>query len=281
MLSKEDVRLAYSIYEKGYSSKYVANIFNVDLKTILRGFRRHGYEVRSNKVNSRRFHINNENYFKNIDTEDKSYWLGLIYADGYISIKKYNQKMFGISLTERDIDILHKLNKCLDSSYPIRIYKPTNSYYNSKNYGRLLVTSEIIVDDLIRHGVMESKTNILKRPKIEYNLIRHFIRGYLDGDGSIKISNNNKGRKEFTVSFTGTDDILLYIANYLKDNNLVNRINKLSKRKEGQIVSNIDYGGNIQAQRILDHLYINSDLYIERKYKRYEELKIHNCRSHR
>ena len=69
-----------------------------------------GIEV-VNQQNKLRF---NENVFDTIDTEEKAYWLGFIFADGYISSQKEGKKKqykFELTLGVEDIDHLHKFNK--------------------------------------------------------------------------------------------------------------------------------------------------------------------------
>ena len=48
---------------------------------------------------------------------------------------------------------------------------------------------------------------------------------------------------------------------------------KLNKRKDGQIVSEFKFGGNQLVYRVLSHLYDNSNIYLDRKYEKYLELK--------
>jgi hypothetical protein len=54
----------------------------------------------------------------------------------------------------------------------------TFSIYNTK-----------IVSDLYKHGCVNNKTFKIKLPKLREDLIRHFIRGYFDGDGCISLPN--------------------------------------------------------------------------------------------
>ena len=59
---------------------------------------------------------------------------------------------------------------------------------------RILLTSEKTVNDLIDKGCFRNKTKILKFPtedQVPKHLIHHFIRGYIDGDGSISYYKKN------------------------------------------------------------------------------------------
>jgi intein/homing endonuclease len=63
----------------------------------------------------------------------------------------------------------------------------TFSVYNNK-----------MINDLINKGCFNNKTFIIEFPKLNNELIRHFIRGYFDGDGTICIDTNNKNKFGFT-----------------------------------------------------------------------------------
>lgn len=58
------------------------------------------------------------NYFDKIDSEEKAYWLGFIFADGYISVNENsNSGCVGIDLCLSDIDHLKKFNKSINGNY--------------------------------------------------------------------------------------------------------------------------------------------------------------------
>ena len=52
----------------------------------------------------------NKHFFDVIDTEEKAYWLGFMYADGYITSKSFR---IGLSLAIKDIEHLRKFNAFL------------------------------------------------------------------------------------------------------------------------------------------------------------------------
>ena len=126
---------------------------------------------------------------------------------------KYNNYKVGMSLMESDREILEKLKEDINTNYPLKKYH-SNTEFNSKDYYRLLMTSNKMAEDLISKGCCINKTLILSFPNednLSQELIRHFIRGYIDGDGCITITNNIP-----KIKITGTLEILNEIKKYFK-----------------------------------------------------------------
>lgn len=269
-----------ALYKKGESTLKIGKKYNRNPSVINKYLKLNGVELRSNSINSKVYKIENETFFENIDCEEKAYYLGFIYADGYITTKTKGNgaQSFGISINPQDVKLLKDLKELLGASHEIRRYKISSGFGKDGEYVRLLIKSQKIVDDLKDKGVVERKTNVCKFPKdkIPYELIRHFIRGYMDGDGSVGKTRRECNGYEFNVSFTGTDDMLNSILDYLIENNLINNRIKLQKRHKWQSVSYIKIGGNYQVHRILSHIYNDSTYYLERKFNRFIELENQN-----
>ncbi len=128
----------------------------------------------------------NENFFDIIDTQEKSYILGFLYADGTNIDTNDGQNSISFTQLEQDIDILEKINMAMDSTYPIHSYIQKS---NDKIKCKLSFYSQKISDCLTELGAPPRKSLILEFPNKEMfkseDLIRHFIRGYFDGDGCI------------------------------------------------------------------------------------------------
>lgn len=257
-------------YKNGISTVKIGEMYNINSRNFRTWFKKLGLEMRTNKINSRKYKLN-DNYFEKIDTKDKAYWLGFIYADGYVSSS--NGKRVGITLSIKDKDHLQAFKQCIDANYPIKEYTAKTKYNDNTRSCRILVSSDKMYDDLVKHGVVEHKTNILNPPNIDDKLIKYFILGYFDGDGSIYY--NHSQYPFYSISFCATDGICNFINSYFVKNNLVYKECKIEKRKEGQIVSYIRFGGNIQVERILNHLYdgVNLDIVLKRKYELYINCK--------
>lgn len=219
------------------------------------------------KAKRRKYHVNDD-YFEVIDTEEKAYWLGFLYADGYLTT---GVDKVGIALNSVDREHLCKFKNDICATNPIHDYEEKSGYGAGTIYSRILITSKKIKSDLIKLGIYENKSLTLKFPnetQIPNNLIRHFIRGYFDGDGSLTYGHKQKcGNSNYSIKFTGTLEMISGIQKYL------NTSVKLEQKNKNINNYSVTIGGNRQVERVLDDLYKNSTVYLKRKYNRYIELK--------
>ena len=206
----------------------------------------------------------NVDYFKSINTRDKAYFLGLLYADGYIGNSKSRGKEMQLGLI--DLDILTTFNIYLESNHLIR---PTKIKYVGCSQGyRLSIIRDEIYDDLIKLGCFPKKSLILKFPTLEQvsnEFISHFIRGYFDGDGCITIKNYNKA----SVQIAGTKEFLENIKLILNNLSITCTIRP---RKNINILY---FSGTNNINKFYNFIYKDkNDIFLERKYNKFEELFI-------
>lgn len=219
--------------------------------------------------NKRKIYTVNENYFSIIDSEDKAYWLGFIYADGYITSAS---DKIGITLSYEDKEHLELFSKCISSTYPIKEYIQYSGFSVGNKFCRILISSRKMKQDLKDKGVSENKTTIIKFPsekQVPRNLLNHFIRGYLDGDGSITTHSKTKNnKKNYSIKICGTCE---FIEGFKKTFGLSI---KKEQRYGDRNVNNysLTIAGNKQVLKILNSIYKNSNFYLKRKYNKYIEL---------
>lgn len=212
-------------------------------------FRKYGFALRNNQEKNRKYTCDSD-YFECINSESKAYWLGFLYADGCVKDSTKTTKMLTISLAACDANHLEKLRQDINATQPINFYRTTGGYKVDAPYCRLSVQNDKLSRDLIRHGCVEHKTDIITPPiNMRSDLIRHFIRGYLDGDGSITICKTKDGVL-YKIRFTGTDDLLNWIMDYLIEQKIIQRKYPLTKRHDGQSVSNIEFGGELAVSKV-------------------------------
>lgn len=132
--------------------------------------------------NDSRKYVANDTFFDIIDTELKAYILGFLYADGFIT----TDGRIGITLNIKDKEILELIRDSLSPNSKI-------VYVNYQNIKRapqvkLRFRSFQLYKRLIELGFTIDKTHtnceILSNIPEQYK--KHFIRGYCDGDGSVR-----------------------------------------------------------------------------------------------
>lgn len=225
--------------------------------------RKHGVPKRSNKQNSRKYELDHH-FFDVIDTQEKAYWLGFLAADGFVDSTR---DCVGVSLGIKDIGHVEKFKQSLQATYPVKTYtsSPSNSYAGVK-YARLLVASEQLKAALISHGIVEHKTLVLKFPKLQGKLVRHYIRGYFDGDGSFSYNSN---RNQYQIKICGTAELLTGILEAYELSH-----QKLYKRNDDNKNNwYISIGGMNQVRRLAAYMYEGATIYLDRKKEIYEQIK--------
>ncbi|MEX3713542.1 LAGLIDADG family homing endonuclease [Cytobacillus horneckiae] len=161
------------------SGKKISEVHNLPKTSINRWIRKYGLQDKRNVGQNCRKHSLKEDFFENIDSEEKAYWLGFLIADGCIY---HNKTSYDITFTLGLIDKPHleKLKNSWGSSNLIKEIRGTKGNVDV----RYCVSSKKMYKDLEGLGVIRRKTGFEIIPNIPRDLIRHFIRGYFDGDGS-------------------------------------------------------------------------------------------------
>lgn len=167
------------LYENGYSSRKIAAQYGCDKKTVLEGIRIVGGRVRRYRESNRKFCFDEE-YFKNIATPEKAYWLGFIQADGSI-VMSGRSKVLDIGLKATDKAHLEKFLEDINLNKPVRT-RLKGKFISA--YVR--ISSHTFVDYLIQCGVLPRKSYTETFPRIDCSeLTSHYVRGLFDGDGHV------------------------------------------------------------------------------------------------
>lgn len=270
-LSNEELKNMYKdVLDNVLSHEQIAKKYNISLESLERRILNNKWErtPRKNK------YIFNEHYFDEIDTEEKAYWLGFLYADGFILSarnrpdKPRESQSFGMNISIKDVEIIQQFKKDLEATNPINVYNAYKGNFKEDGvYVRILLTSNHTVNMLKKWGIKENKTFYIKWPNfLKEDLIPHFIRGYSDGDGSIVIDKNGK----FCWTISGTEELLNGIKHYFKKDEL-----KLEKRWKERNNNNYSlyFSGNKQVLDFLDKIYNNDKFCLIRKKEQYLKMK--------
>ncbi len=153
----------------------------------------------------------NQNFF-NIPDSINSYWAGFIAADGCIR-EKLNQICIGLARKDKD-HLIKFANDCgYTGTIKDRVIKKNDNRYLKTEYetSHLAIcgASQMIKDLKENYKITSNKSLTLKPPEISNRNSLCFIKGLIDGDGTIRLDEYK--RLEFSI--VGTKEILDWVCN--------------------------------------------------------------------
>lgn len=198
-------------------------------------------------------------------TKESAWVLGWILSDGCICNNRLS-----IGLASKDNEVLYKIRNIFKYEGPIS--KRSRQLDNKVFYSdRLAIYNPKLIDELSKYEAVKQKSLTLIYPKLMSNMyMRHFIRGFFEGDGCVKY---NKNRNYVCINFKGTYEFLKQLKWKLKC--CLGIRGSICKTKN--TTKNVyDYyiNGNKMAITFLNWIYYDSEDYmrLDRKYKRTKEL---------
>lgn len=247
------------MYHDGYSAAYIGKLYNISYQPIYKVLRQQNIIIRSKQESSRKFAIN-QNYFDDIGSEDKAYYLGLLFADGCNNIKRDGSHTISIGLLACDSYILEKLS--------FKIYG-TDKVTNDGKTANLRVHSKHMSEKLASYGCVPRKSLILQFPTIvPDSLMHHFMRGYFDGDGCIYLYKKRNGKIDAKVTVVSTMDFCDKYRSILEYKTQISSIIRQDKRDaaRGNTVTRVlEVGGNLKILKLYEFLYADSNYFLNRK----------------
>ena len=242
------------MYKDHISIGKIAKENNVSYSTMHNAISKLGYKVRH--MPQMKYDVE---YFKTIDTEEKAYWLGFIFADGSL----HKDKQLTIELDIKDYDHIVKFESAIKRNKIPYTYKRRRGNETVK----AVVFGKEFCGYLMQYGLHAKKANDCVFPKnIPKYLIRHFIRGYFDGDGSIFMRSRDKKYRWSVLSFSGTLDMLQNIHKAIPTH-----MKMLLEFKQNM---NWELKVSKRANLVAWYRWLYSDvhIYLDRKYSKWQEV---------
>lgn len=260
-------------YDNGATQRDLDRKYKIDSYWL---FKKYGLKCRTSSETKTKYRKNciNLNWnFDFVNNEIQAYIIGFLLSDG-----SHNGSQIEFKQSLKDFELIEKLRNYFSEKLTINYYK------NSCGFR---ISSKVACENLINLGVCKNKTHKeLSIPKIPENLIRHFIRGYFDGDGSIFVCTVNKIPKYLKGNICSpTENILKEIQLELFKYNIESTINKESRK--GKLMK-IPSGMSICSQdmyrlffrkkdsinKLYHYLYDDATIYLSRKKSVFEDNKI-------
>ena len=157
----------------------------------------------------------NEKYFDEVNDFKKAYWLGFIMADGY-TYKTPNREKYELAIKIKSTDIDHLKEFAKDIEFPEeKIIIGSGKRNGNVNYYCQLRTynTHLVTTVMNKHKIVQNKTYVQCLPdSIPEEYISDFIRGYWDGNGTLK----KTGWSACTMSYR----LIESFAKYFDENNI-------------------------------------------------------------
>lgn len=214
----------------------------------------------------------NEDYFKEIDSADKAYYLGLIMTDGSIyHFKDSNEVQFELKLQRSDEEILEQM--AADLSFPVDKLKRGVGERNGVKhpYTTLRSYNVVFCENLMKHGIVDRKTGRESfREEIPEEYKRDFVRGLWDGDGSVSIKRGQ------AITFSSvTKDLVLDMSAWLEENNISHSVLTSMRTTYTMYTINIFSKSKIDFVNLI---YYGGCKALKRKRFNARALAVHYCR---
>lgn len=240
---------------KGVSIKKLSKIYHFNQGTISNMLKSYGIKVVPHEIKI------NENIFDEINTEEKAYWLGFLYADGTISSHSPNKRLrYEIKLVLKYSDIVHLKKFNLFMEYQGINLKTTSQ--NSNLGIKWSISNKHLWETLNNLGCIPKKSLILKYPNINIfknkNFIFDFIRGYNDGDGCISYSTYNNNVSP-SISMVGTKNFLAGVQK---------TFGNIGHLYDNGKYCTFSIGSSKDIEKYFSLTYNNPSIYLDRKYNR-------------
>lgn len=248
---QQEEEIIEKYFNQNKSSVELSKEYGFSEVTICKVLKRNGYAARDRTQSNRKYSIR-ENYFDSIDTEEKAYIMGLLYADGY---NDTSRNSVNLSLKESDKQILEDITKIIQPDKPLQFVRVNK--LNCENQYRLVIANKHISQKIAEYGCVKAKTFLVEFPNwLNENLYNHFIRGYIDGDGWI-------GKK--SVCIVGTDKFLDKISEICYSKFGFNTYKRKRHKHRNHNIFMLDFSGRKKCSQFLSWIYENATIYLQRK----------------
>lgn len=193
--------------------------------------------------------------------EFTSYLFGLILADGCVHKPRGSKGIGQIDISSSDYEFLEKIATLLNLRHITHCRKGDYKL----NY-RICWTDKDWYECLIRYNIKPNKSfepELLSESLFDSIILKDFIRGFFDGDGSVTVS-ERKGNKEITIFLFGNNLLLTQILDSLPKE-IRDCFGILGNDKRRNDLYKVSCGSLKGTRKFYSYLYDGSTVYMDRK----------------
>lgn len=249
-------------YLNGMSTKKIAEKYGVSRTAVSNYLKKQGVEIVQKYVKHSKYTFD-EHWLDEMDSPEKWYFLGFMYADGSVGISGGNYRVrIKLKADETEKELLEKFKSLLKSDREITYEEYFNKSYESVEKTYLFsLGGKYFCERLIELGCIPNKSLTLEPPKdIPEKFEKDFLRGYFDGDGSILL------REEGTLAnirILGTEKVAKFIDGVITKHTGIVPNTQARKGRVNQW--QVDIAQQRDVKTFAEWLYSDANLYLRRK----------------
>lgn len=206
-----------------------------------------------------RKHFFNERYFETVDSPEKAYWLGFIHADGSLVFDSSRGRIMCLDLRIKKEDSRLIEQFVLDIGGDLAFVEE----WGARRGVRL--RSPVLAESLQSLGIRPKKSRLDDPALIRSgSLFPHYVRGYIDGDGSV-----NMCRGHLRVTIVGSERLCHDILEGTRRDAGIQGGNVYRCPHSSRYV--VAFQTMDQCTALAKWMYRDATRYLERKRKRFGE----------
>lgn len=234
-----------ALYKSGIPSTKIASQKKVSVHTITNILEKHDV-TRDNVYHNTSL---KEDYWFDINTKDKAYFLGFLITDGNVigNAVRLSLNIKDKHILETFADVTNNENKLYEDKRNCVVYGVKRAKW---------------VEDLSKYGIVPNKTANVEMPILQDELMPHLIRGLIDGDGWIT--------KRGQIGFCGNEKTVTQLRDYLVEKLGVHNVKVVQSRKTLFMVG---WASKCDFKTICEYIYHDKgDFYLHRKFDNYQSV---------
>lgn len=256
-------------YLQPHPIKATCKHFHIGERRLRKILEQHDVQMRKPGEHSKKYAVDKQFFIT--PSKELGYFLGLLASDGCV---ENNDNVVYIELQEQDFEILEKLRDIMHLERPIKFYTTKRGYKSAKLYFEDKEIKQIIISQyhIPPRKTYDSVSFYFPKQELPREYWKDYIRGLFDGDGSVKLTGNTLTFQIDSSCLSILKDIQSFIKEEL-DVNLKITEQKPSESNTRTISLYRLYCYSVNAEKVLNYLYEDSELFLKRKKNKFIELK--------
>lgn len=271
-----DAGEVFDKYNSGMTQEDIAAFYGCERQAVTSLFKRFNFKTRTQVEQGKFSWPKNREAFTDFTDEHTLFFYGLLLADGCISDKGAIRLTLQIS----DKHVVDAFKNYMQSDNKVSIIPAKDNRQSKASFS---IQDREIADRLIAEGMHPRKSLNERLPNFDIsdlNVARHFWRGYICGDGSVRSYPTDSGKMMPRLHVCGSREICQGFADFCKkvlNKELVSKVyQSKDKRRTNQIYNFRLSGAN--ARDVAIYLFDNARVTMDRKTEDVEKFKLYVSR---